>query len=445
MDDDGTVPAPADVPRPRASHLEAQHRRRVRASPAWVLQRAGTLLQRARSSIWIHGETPAQFDAALAWMREVMRERPHVRLVLTSADPATVAHLAAAFPDDLGGAAPWNAAGAVRRFFSRVNPRLLVLLDGGRSLAPRAVDEIVARGLPLAAVAVGGDTDVAPAVARALRASGPRGRAVVLADGSVAVALRVATALHDLLPDSPALPRVRQAWRVPSFRDRVGQSRGWARAATLLSRRRIDDWPALRARLGAPRSVLVLGNGPSSEDPRLATLAHDCLIRVNWRWQKRGRLTKPQLVFAGDPATMTRVDDVIFGFWNVPLERAMLLRRLATRGPRPIEFATMERLSPVIRDVEWPARPTNGALAVLTAAALQPERLIVAGIDLFRHPDGRYPGDALTRNDYSHVHEMETDLGIMELALRDYRGELIVLSDILQDALAARLPAAEAG
>jgi hypothetical protein len=142
---------------------------------------------------------------------------------------------------------------------------------------------------------------------------------------------------------------------------------------------------------------------------------------------------------------MTRVDDAIFGFWNVPLERAMLLRRLATRGPRPVEFVTMERVSPVIADVVWPARPTNGALAVLAAAALAPERLIVAGIDLFRHPDGRYPGDVLARNDYSHVHEMETDLGIIELALREYRGELIVLSDILRAELVARSAGAEVG
>ena len=112
---------------------------------------------------------------------------------------------------------------------------------------------------------------------------------------------------------------------------------------------------------------------------------------------------------------------------------------------RPVEFVTMERLSPVIRDVEWPARPTNGALAVLLASLLAPDRLVIAGIDLFRHPDGRYPGDALARNDYSHVHEMETDLGIIELALRDFDGELIVPSDILRDELAARDAAAEAG
>ena len=417
----------------------------VAAGPSWLLARAGTLGQRARSSVWVHGETPAQFDAVLRLLREIMRERPHVRLVLTSADPATVAYLQRSFPDDFAGAAPWNAAGAVRRFLARVNPRVLVLLDDGRSLGERAVDATIARALPLVVVARGAETERVAHVERALRASGRRGRRVLLPDASAASALRAAAALRELLPDSPPLPRVAQAWRVPSVRDRVGQSRAWGAAATLLSGRRIDDADALRARLGRPRSVLVLGNGPSSEDPRLADHAFDCVIRVNWRWQKRGLYVTPQVVFAGDPGTMTRIDGAIFGFWNLGLERAMLLRRLATRGPRPVEFVTMERMSPVIRDVAWPARPTNGALAVLLASLLAPERIVIAGIDLFRHPDGRYPGEPLARNDYSHVHEMETDLGIMELALRDFDGELIVLSDILRDELATRGAEAEVG
>ena len=444
MSDDG---ARSPAARPLAverARLLAQSGK-VAPGPSWLLARAGALGQRARSSVWVHGETPAQFDGALRLLREIMRERPHVRLVLTSADPATVEYLQRSFPDDFGGAAPWSTGGAVRRFFARVNPRLLLLLDGGRSLGARPVEEVVARALPLVAVALGGGADAVPHVAQALRASGARGRRVQLADASPAAALRAAAALQDVLPESPALPRVRQAWRVPSVRDRVGQSRAWAAAATLLSGRRIDDTHALRERLGAPRSVLVLGNGPSSEDPRLADLAYDCVIRVNWRWQQRGIFVAPQVVFAGDPGTMTRIDGAIFGFWNVALERAMLLRRLATRGPRPVEFVTMERMSAVIRDVDWPARPTNGALAVLLAALLAPERIVIAGIDLFRHPDGRYPGEALARNDYSHVHEMETDLGIMELALHDFDGELVIASDILRDELAARGAAAEVG
>ncbi len=96
----------------------------------------------------------------------------------------------------------------------------------------------------------------------------------------------------------------------------------------------------------------------------------------------------------------------------------------------------MERLSPDAAPNAWPARPSNGALMVLAGAALQPERLIIGGMDLFLHPDGRYPGDLRARNDYAPVHNRDTDLAIIQLALDRYRGEVLILSDILHESLA---------
>jgi hypothetical protein len=220
------------------------------------------------------------------------------------------------------------------------------------------------------------------------------------------------------------------------LRDRAGASSAWKVASAVFAPGRIDDWPALASRLGHPRSVLCLGNGPSSEDPAVVASAHDCLIRINWRWRERGVLTDPDLVFAGDPKTMHRVGRCVFGFWTIALERAMLMRRLVTRGIAPIDYLTLERMTPIIRDREWPARPTNGALAIVAAAALQPERLVIGGMDMFRHPDGRYPGDGRSRNAYSHVHREATDLAIVDLALAGFDGELVILSDIFRAALA---------
>ena len=100
-----------------------------------------------------------------------------------------------------------------------------------------------------------------------------------------------------------------------------------------------------------------------------------------------------------------------------------------------MEYVTLERLSPLIGSRPWPARPTNGALMVVAAAGLQPERLIISGIDLFRHPQGRYPGDKLSRNEHARAHDPEVDLMVIEAALRDYQGELIILSDILRESL----------
>lgn len=248
---------------------------------------------------------------------------------------------------------------------------------------------------------------------------------------------RVLETLRPFVPSGTPLPMA-DAWLKGTWRDKIGQSRLWRGASRLLAGRRIHDWEALRERLGRPRAVLCLGNGPSSEDQRLAGLSHDCLMRVNWRWHDRGLLTRPQLVFVGDAATIHRAPPCIFGFWNKPIESAMLLRHLATQGPRRMEYVTLERVSPLIRDRTWPARPSNGALMIVAAAGLAPERLIIGGIDLFQHPEGRYPGDALSTNAYTRVHHRDTDLALIDIALRDYQGDLVILSDILRESLARR-------
>jgi len=76
-------------------------------------------------------------------------------------------------------------------------------------------------------------------------------------------------------------------------------------------------------------------------------------------------------------------------------------------------------------------------LMVVTAAALQPERLIIAGMDLFQHPDGRYPGDLRSSNEYSQVHTRDVDLEVIRRGLQEYRGELVILSEALRTSLAA--------
>lgn len=246
---------------------------------------------------------------------------------------------------------------------------------------------------------------------------------------------RTYEAIAGKLPESPELPIVAQDWKVPTLRDGAGSSRIWRSVAPALMKSRIDSWGDLARCLGHPRSVLCLGDGPSSEDPRLAGFAHECLIRVNWRWKLRGFLANPQIVFVGDPATLHKLHHGVFGFWNTSLEYGMLLRHTILHGLLPMKYFTMDRLSPIVRDRTWPARPTNGALMIAAGAALAPEQLIIAGIDLYRHPDGRYSGDLLGNNEYARSHSRDTDLGIIRSALAQYRGELIILSDILRGAL----------
>ena len=249
-------------------------------------------------------------------------------------------------------------------------------------------------------------------------------------------ARRTHDALRARLPESPPLPPLAQDWRIPTWRDKVGGSRLWRALSRPLTRGRFDAWEVLSERLGHPRTLLCLGNGPSSEDPQLTSLDHDCLIRINWRWKARGILVNPQVVFVGDPATLHEIDGAIFGIWNRSLEQGMLLRHLISRGPGTMRYFTMERMSPLIRDHAWPARPTNGALMIAAAVALNPARLIIAGIDLYRHPEGRYPGDLVGTNAYSRAHTRTTDLAIIRMALAEYRGEVTILGDSLQDAIA---------
>ncbi len=177
-----------------------------------------------------------------------------------------------------------------------------------------------------------------------------------------------------------------------------GASRPWHVVAPLLRGARYDDLTALRARLKHPRTILCLGNGPSSQQPELQSIEHDCLLRVNWRWKDRRLLTRADIVLVGDPATIQKLSNCIFGLWTIENEYGMLLRNLVTRGLRRMECVTLERISPLVRERQWPARPTSGALMIVLAAALQPERLIIGDIDLFQHPDGRYPGDVSSSN-----------------------------------------------
>jgi hypothetical protein len=87
-----------------------------------------------------------------------------------------------------------------------------------------------------------------------------------------------------------------------------------------------------------------------------------------------------------------------------------------------------------LADFTQPVIPTNGALMVAIAAALQPKRIVIAGIDLYQHPAGRYPGDPGAYG-YASEHNAETDLAIIRRALDNCDCEAVILSDNLRQAL----------
>ena len=98
-----------------------------------------------------------------------------------------------------------------------------------------------------------------------------------------------------------------------------------------------------------------------------------------------------------------------------------------------MRFVTAERLGVLAPRSDWgEAVPTNGAYMLATAVALRPARLVVAGIDLFRHQGGAYPGDPTTPNAYTPRHAAELDERVILATLAAYTGELVIIGDVLR-------------
>lgn len=190
----------------------------------------------------------------------------------------------------------------------------------------------------------------------------------------------------------------------------------------------------LRGRLKCPDTILCLGNGPSSEDPLVSTVKYDSLFRVNISWQRRGQLAVPDLIFTGLAAAVSQGRPRAgFVFGKTDSEEAILVKHLMSR--RVFSYASCERLGLMSPSGASDSAPTNGALMVALAAALNPRRLVISGIDLYSHPSGAYPDDARTPNAYAVGHDSQTEIGYLVAVLRRYHGELIVLSSALRKCL----------
>ncbi len=363
-----------------------------------LLRGAGLYHHRARRSVWFHGDGPGDFVARDELLRAVRAGAPAHRIVVTSSSPATCAWLARRYPDEFALPAPLALAPVFRRFLRQLRPEVLVLV-GARDRVPR--------------------------VASAARAAG-----LAVLDGG-----EPADVLAHLGPSTPASAGDRAA-RVASRGATLARARPGRALVALQRARRIADLAALSRRLGRPDTILCLGNGPTSEDPRALAVRHDALFRVNWRWIERQRLLDPQLVFVGDQRTAWRLRGAVLAFRDEALAREVLLARTLRLRFAAIETFAVASALPFVRDQAWPARPTNGALMVATAAALQPRRLVVAGVDLFAHPAGRYPANTLAENRYGAAHDRGVDVAIIRSALADYAGELTIVGDTLAAALA---------
>ncbi|AKI02017.1 hypothetical protein IMCC20628_03325 [Hoeflea sp. IMCC20628] len=198
---------------------------------------------------------------------------------------------------------------------------------------------------------------------------------------------------------------------------------------------RIDSLDDLEIRLGRLDTIVCLGNGPSSEDPRLAEYQRATLFRVNWIWTQRAWLAAPDMVFTADPDLVQLPRQPILAF-PTQLIGEPILRDNAAKDHFPeTGYCYLDRFTPPLADFSQPRIPTNGALMVALAAALRPQRLVIAGMDLYRHPQGKYPGEIDNSEGYTSQHCAEIDLDLIERALADHDGETVILSDNLRQAL----------
>lgn len=256
----------------------------------------------------------------------------------------------------------------------------------------------------------------------------------------------VVAALEERLATLPAGAGRHEGLRRPGLLARLADGPFAARLDRAYANRTLASWQELADRLGQPRRILCLGNGPSSLAPEAAAADFDCLFRVNWRWAKEPATPQPlrraALVFVGSLETLWRLPQATFALRWRGEARLARLKCLLRGRPRQAGFTAvvLEAAAPELMALDLGARPTNGAWMVAVAAALQPERLLLGGLDLYSHPDGRYPWTGLGPNAYARVHAREADLRFIALALAGYRGEVVHLSPLLAEALAA-LPA----
>jgi hypothetical protein len=370
-----------------------------------MMERLGLVAKETERSLLIVGDSVEAIDAIGPLIADLQARDSRITLLLSSADADIRARLAGNPWKLRVVTPPHGLQPAMGLFLERLNVRAIALLE---PLA-RAPYAALLQGAARQAIAV---MALSPSAIDAARTG----------DDILAAMARDLKALRGGGPLRPLGAGLLKLAESPRFRRAIGRRL-----------RRLRDLEELRARLKFPRTIMCLGNGPSSEDPGLLNLPHDALFRVNHSWLPRGFLAKPDVVFTGGRPTMRAVEGAIFGLQAAGTE----MRLAIARGLNPLagctEYFDANDLTPSLRRFDWGhLRPTNGAAMLAVAMALAPQRVIVAGIDLFKHPDGSYPGDMATANAYSPGHTRETELAFLLGLFLRYQGELTIIGDILR-------------
>ena len=373
-------------------------------------------------AILFAGDNQAGFERAAPVIERLRSEAPRLAIVLASDKVEMRDWLADRFTDSHVVSMPLNLPGATELWLSKGKVRTVVALDDAQLLTTRFDAVLHRRATPLARIGTAPDNNpLRPELTVA---------ADELADGNERCQKLLLMVGRERPWETRTDQKIVRAIGEFLFNalERPGGP-GWLS----LFVNRLDSPDALRAKLNHPRTILCVGNGPSSENPEVAALSYDALFRVNHSWLARPHLTDPHVVFTGERSTMRRIKNAIFAVRGASTEKTLLMTRALKVFRGKLVYFVADQFGDLEPGDEWEGmRPTNGAIMIAVAAGLAPDRLAIAGIDMFRHPAGTYPGGSDIPNAYTPAHSHDVDLAIIFTALDHYKGELIILSDVLQ-------------
>lgn len=128
---------------------------RGRLAPAyrarWRERLAWGLPQREQGCVWIHAVSVGETLAAVPLIEKLLIEYPDTRLLVTTTTPTGSERVRHQFGDRVDHVyCPWDLPGALKRFFSAFNPRLILVME--TELWPNLVAQARQRQVPVVLV-----------------------------------------------------------------------------------------------------------------------------------------------------------------------------------------------------------------------------------------------------------------------------------------------------
>jgi hypothetical protein len=373
------------------------------------------------------GESVRDFESFSRLLSVLAADFPRISIVLCAADKAVREGLCSLFPHTLVSDLPLGVPGVVDLFLSRAMTRTIVVPRLDFNLPSGLTAAIDRRRINVVCVHPSGKDFSCSEVRQNIAANDQEQTTASVSTTSKLLAKHVGRE-RQLRSFNGESSKLSPNYLLSEFLASASIHRKLSRFF-----RRIDGVNGLSERLNRPQTIMCLGNGPSSEDPRLMEHGHDVLFRTNHAWMGRGFLTHPDVVITGLRTSMRKVRGAIFGIYGQSWERVFHMQRGLKLLRDPAEYFLTDHFgqNKQERNQEnhW---PTAGAIMISVAVDLQPSKLIIAGIDMFQHEKGAYPEDKATPNDFAPAHSFDCDKNHIMQSLARYEGELVILSEVLR-------------